>query len=148
MIDPSAQLSKHFTYHEALWLRTWLRLANAGDGLTDQVLANLGTLLGKVDELLDHFGWKARVHCCYRPAKYNAEIGGAHGSAHMADRPGVAAIDFDVEEMTCGDAIDKILQSGLLEKLGLRCENNGPRPTWLHLDCAPVPLGGHRYFKP
>lgn len=146
--DPKDRISKHFSFHEALWLPSWGRLANEADGLKDSVIDNLEFLLAKVDQVLDHFGWLARVHVCYRPWAYNQLIGGAHASAHLADRPNVAAIDFDPMGVNCEAARQSILKADLLESLSLRCENNGPASDWIHLDSAPVPDGGHRYFKP
>lgn len=146
--EPTAQISRHFTYSEALFLNTWNRMARESDGLTDQVIENIASLLSRVDHVLDRFGWRARVHCCYRPDAYNRAIKGAKNSAHKADRPGIAAIDFDPIGVNCEIARQQILSTGLLEELGLRCEDNGPDAGWIHLDSAPVPAGGHRYFKP
>lgn len=138
------QISTHFTLHEAIYLPTWSREATDQDGLTDEVLSNLKTLFSKMDQVRDHFNAPIRVHVAFRPAKYNQEIGGAKNSAHLYGM----ACDFDVEGLDCEKARQDLLDSGLLETLNMRMENNGPDAHWIHLDTREVPNGGHRYFKP
>lgn len=142
-ISPEEKISRHFTYREALSLPRLGRMAGECDGLNESVVENLKTLFDKLDSVRDFIGHPIVVHCAYRSAVYNQEVGGAKDSAHMAKEPGVAAVDFHVEGMSCHDAQMKFLP--MLEHWNMRMENNGSDPTWIHLD---IGRAGHRYFKP
>jgi hypothetical protein len=156
--DPNAQASSHFLYKEMLWLPSWSRLATEQDGLSDDVLDRLLFLAAKLDVVRDFFGKPLRIHVWYRPLAYNAHIGGAKNSAHVAGynaagaplAPGQmeAAVDFDVEGMSCDDARQMILKQGKLQEWGLRMEDNGAGSNWLHLDCRAPLHPGHWFFKP
>ena len=142
--DGAAKVSSHFTVHELLYLPTWKRLANEADGLDATIKANLTELAKAMDVVRDYFGKSINTHVTYRPLEYNKQI---HGSLHSQHSVGLA-MDFDVSGMTCGDAIRQILKDDMLEKWGMRCENNGENPSWIHLDLKPLAPGGNRYFKP
>ena len=157
-IDTTAQISSHFTYGEALWLPTWGRMGNDTDGLTGDVIARLTFLFQKMDVVRDYFGKPIRVHVAWRPEAYNRLIGGATNSAHRAQVDGSgaelpgngmeAAVDFDVEGLTCDQARQMILNDNKLEEWGMRMEDNGAGASWIHLDTR-QPLPGHqRFFKP
>lgn len=141
--DFASKISQHFTVKEALWLPQWNRLANESDGLDDAVKANLIELCNKLDIVRNYFGASMNIHCMYRPDVYNALVHGAPMSAHKIGR----AADFDVSGMSCGDAIQQILDNNMLEVWNLRCENNGPQPTWIHLG-NDYQVGHNYYFKP
>jgi len=157
-IDPSANASQHFTFKELLWLPSWGRLANESDGLTDETLDRLVFMAQKLDVVREFFGKPINIHVWYRPHAYNALIGGKDNSAHMATQNahGVpltavqmeAAVDFDVEGMSCDDARQMILDAGKLPEWGLRMENNGPGSPWIHLDCRAPVIQDHWYFNP
>lgn len=145
--DPDAQMSRHFTVREALWLNKWGRLANERDGLSEQVKTQILLLAGKMDLVRGILGLPINVHCWFRPVGYNALVGGAQGSKHLCLGPW-SAVDFDAclpgsdLEVSCARS-RKILEPKL-EELGLRMEkHDGP---WIHLDSAPVVYA--RYFKP
>lgn len=155
---PSDSISLYFTYSEVLALPSWARLGNESDGLNDDVLARLKFLALKMDAVRIYFGKPIHVHVCWRPVKYNAQIGGARNSAHIAavNAQGLplqagemeAAMDFDVEGLSCDDARAMILKDNKLEEWDMRMENNGAGSTWVHLDTR-QPLPGHpRYFLP
>ena len=139
--------SRYFTVREALFLPSWGRLAVEQDfpGQPDWsvVTANLQQFMPKMDAVREWFGAPIRVHVTLRPPAYNLAIGGAFGSAHISG----LACDFDVQGIECGNAIESILQNGMLDAWGLRMEDNGPLPSWIHLD-ARAPGPGGRYFKP
>jgi hypothetical protein len=145
---PQDNISKHFTYREALWLPTWNRMGNTTDGLNDDVIARLQFLTSKMDAVREYFDASVNVHVCWRPAKYNAEIGGAPNSAHCAPSDMIAAMDFDVEGLTCDDAKAMILKDNKLEEWGMRMEDNGDGAHWIHLDTRPILSGHPRFFKP
>lgn len=146
MMNPNDNISEHFTWHEALWLPKWNRHATEDDGLNGDVLKNLTQMFLKMDKVRDLFGQMVIVQCAYRPEKYNAEVGGAANSAHMALEPGVAAVDFHIVKFECDKVRSAILSHGVLDFWGLRMEDlDGP---WVHLDNR-QPLPGHtRFFKP
>ena len=141
--DPKSPISKHFTVKEALWLPSWGRMANETDGLNDEIKSNLIKTFTWMDQVRDHFNAPICVHVTYRPEAYNALVKGAKSSQHLIG----CAIDFDVQGLECKDAIQDILDNGLLESIQLRMENNGPEPTWIHLDSR-IPGSAGRYFKP
>jgi hypothetical protein len=158
-IDPTWMISRHFSFREALYLPSWGRMAGPQDGLTLTVLARVGWFLReKMDVIRDDYGAICVVprHVCWRPRGYNALVGGARNSSHMAlvDASGmplapeamVAAMDFEVVGFEGGAGCDKI-RARLVPELparGLRMENR-PGSDWIHLDCAPV-LPGHNHF--
>ncbi len=149
-LDHFEHISKHFTYHECLWLPTWGRHATEEDGLTTEVLLNLTAGAAAMDAVRDFFDLPINVHVWYRPVKYNAEVGGSATSAHMCLNPGIWACDFDVVGMDCDAARAKILIPDadghtLLDRLNLRMEDNGPGAEWIHLD-SKRPISG-RVFK-
>lgn len=144
--QPTDKISTHFTYKEALWLPQWGRMAEAKDGLTPAVLATLSHFLKTcMDPVRELFGKPINVHCCYRPEAYNILVKGAARSSHKALVSGVAAMDFDVAGIPC--PVAKLLLVPHLARLGVRMEDNGAEASWIHLDNAPVPPGGHRFFK-
>lgn len=146
-IDPNDKISSHFTFKEALWLPSWNRMGGASDGLDQAVLDRLTNLCNKMDLVREYFGQSVHVHVTWRPAKYNAEIGGAKNSAHCAAANMDAAMDFHVDGLDCDQARSKILQDNKLEEWGMRMEDL-PGSSWVHLDSR-EPLPGHpRFFKP
>lgn len=143
-------ISKLFKWDQALWLPHWNRLALEADGLDTYSKERLVHLFLKLDDLQTalkpSFDAPFSVHCAYRPVKYNQLIGGAHDSAHIAQKLLEAAVDFSVPGFPCIEVIKKILAADLLNKLGLRMENNGEDPTWIHVDTR-QPIHS-RYFIP
>lgn len=142
--DPHCKVSKYFTVKEALWLPSWNRMANASDGLDDNVKANLINIFIKMDIVREFLGKPIRVHCAYRPDAYNALVKGAKNSSHKA-LDDCAAVDWDCNE-PCDDTRAKLLPK--LEELRLRMEDNGPGAPWVHLDDRTPPPGHPFYFKP
>lgn len=141
-IDPKSQISKYFTWKEALWLPRWDRMADESDGLNAQVMDSLKVLFAKMDVVREYFGAPIIVHVCYRPEEYNKLIGGAPQSAH---RLGMA-VDFSIKGISCDDARKKIMDEKMLEIWNMRMEDL-PGSNWIHLDIrAPGPAG--RFFKP
>ena len=142
--DGTQKISNHFTVKEALWLPTWGRLANESDGLTDDIKTSLLNTVAWMDKIRDFFNAPINVHVAERPPAYNQLIGGAASSMHMFGR----AVDFDVSGLECKDAISQILSNNLLTSMGLRMENNGPAPSWVHLDDKELTPGHNAYFIP
>lgn len=146
--DLQAPISKYFCYKHALFLPSWDRYAEEKDGLTDQVLDRLTHLFLKLDLVQDFLGAPLIIHVAYRPQAYNQKIGGAKDSAHMALRDLEAAADFHPQKMGILAAQKRIYQEKKLEEWGMRMENLGNQPNWIHLDTR-IPLpGGKRFFKP
>ena len=153
--DPSCPVSRYFKVKDALYLPQWKRLATPDDGLTYQGMIALEDLFARMDQVRDFLGVPIIVHCAYRPPGYNALVGGAKGSCHMAridEGVKLAAVDFHAEVEQVGQAegcdVVKDALKPRLEAFGLRMEDNGELATWVHLDTRPVRAGGHRVFKP
>lgn len=142
-MNRTGNITPHFTWEEATYLPKWDRLADESDGLNPIVEANLRSLFAQMETVREFFGKPIVVHVAYRPQKYNALVGGAKDSAHMAG----LAVDFHVMGLNCDQARDMILKNHKLDEWGMRMENN-PGSDWIHLDLKPVPEGGHRFFKP
>lgn len=141
--DPKSRISKFFIVGEAIFLPKWTRLANVGDGLTIDAKHNIESfLVEKMDVVREMLDKKIHVHICYRPQAYNALVGGAERSAHMA-LDNCAAIDFHVDGMTCDEVRAFLLPE--LDGLDLRMENK-PGSSWVHLDNKPT-FGRERFFK-
>jgi uncharacterized protein YcbK (DUF882 family) len=138
---PNSKISQFFTVREAIHLPQWNRLATEKDGLGPAQKANLVMLMVVMDKVRTFFGKPIVVHCCFRPYAYNALVGGAPKSAHIA----AMAIDFHVAGLDCDEARKLLLPK--LEEWGLRMEDL-PGSSWVHLDMRPVPKGGTRFFKP
>ena len=141
-MDPK-QISKYFTWTEGLFLPSWSRLATEADGLTAINRTNLVIIFSKMDTIREYFNSPIHVHVAYRPLAYNALVGGAKNSAHIAG----LAVDFDIAGVSCDDARQRILDARLLDSLGLRMEKN-PGSSWVHLDAREILPGGNRYFQP
>jgi hypothetical protein len=141
--NPACKVSKYFTVNEMLYLPTWKRLANEGDGLDDEIKANLIGLAQKMDTVREYFDKPINVHVTYRPTEYNKAIGGALRSAHSEGK----ACDFHVMGMTCDEIRDEIVAKGLLDLWEMRCEKK-PGSNWVHLDYRELKTGGNRYFIP
>lgn len=143
--DLATKASKYFTWHEILWLPKWSRAATEEDGLSQAILDTLQGGAQRMDTVREYFDAPLLIHCWYRPPAYNREVHGALSSAHMCLN-GNWAVDFHVEGYPPGESIKRILADSKLSEWGLRMENNGESPGWIHLDSARVVRG--RYFKP
>ncbi len=138
------QISKYFTWREALWLPLWNRQGNTEeDGFTPENKANLEHLFAKMDLVRELFGKPIIVHCAWRPFRYNQLVGGVNKSAHLA-KGKEAAVDFHVEDVPCLAAKVDLLEH--LENLELRMEDNGMFTEWIHLDTRIT--NGNLFFKP
>jgi uncharacterized protein YcbK (DUF882 family) len=129
-------VTEHFSVKECCWLPTWEILHDA----TPEEQANLIMTCELLEKVHALFG-PVHVHCMIRPDEYNEVVGGAPDSAHIKG----LAVDFDVEGVKCD-----IIRRALMQKIepwNCRMENR-PGSDWVHLDLAPVPPGGHRFFIP
>ena len=150
--DPACKVSKYFTVYEAIYLPAWVSLAT---DLTDDIKEALVNLFEKMDAIREHLNVPLIVHVSFRPEKYNKLVGGAKHSAHMARKENghlIAACDFHPSYKTMGRSESCTYAKELLQakvaSLGMRMEDNGKDAGWIHLDTAPVPPGGHIFFKP
>jgi len=147
--DPKAQVSKHFSVGELLWLPTWSRLATEGDGLDEHVKGQLVAFAGSMDKVRQFVAMPIVVHCWFRPREYNSlpSIGGARHSAHMCEGSW-AAVDFHVGGFDgtdgCAEIRAKLLP--MLDAWGMRMENRVG--TWIHLDSRQPNDGQPRFFIP
>src|SRR5579871_80188 len=142
---PDEKISEHFTWREALWLPQWDRMATEKDGLCEAVEFRLMKLFAILDKVRNVFGKPIRVHCAYRPASYNAQVHGAEGSAHEASKSDEAAVDFDVEGMSCDNVRAELRKR--LPELQI-CVEDLPKTNWVHIDTRWRGPEGWRFFKP
>ncbi len=138
------QISRYFTWKEALYLPKWSRFANESDGLNLKIESHLVDLFTRMDKVREYFQLPINVHCAYRPAAYNKEIGGAPHSAHIDGM----AVDFDIKGLACKEAISLIMRDEMLDEWMMRMEDNGEDPPWIHLDLRSPTTEYDRYFKP
>jgi zinc D-Ala-D-Ala carboxypeptidase len=146
--NPEAKVSKFFTTAEVLWLPSWQVMHVPSEDEKNNILKQAA----KMDLIREFLGTPIKIHSWIRPIlnnpssehhgqDYNAFVKGAKNSAHKIG----LATDWDAGEK-CIDTINKILFAKKLEEFNLRMENNGPDPSWIHIDCAPVIV--YRYFNP
>jgi peptidoglycan hydrolase-like protein with peptidoglycan-binding domain len=126
------------TWHQAMWLNQWSRLAKPSDltnGVSmDTVIANITRQAAALQKVIDHLGKSIHVNCWLRPPEYNKLVHGASNSAHLRG----TATDFNVIGMTSEQARQAIKGSpGLYPGAG----ENGV--AWVHLD-----LEHHAWFHP
>ncbi len=136
---------QHFTWHEALWLPQWRRLAVESDGLTDEILNNLTVLFQKLETVRSFLnGRPILVHVAFRSQAYNSlpTVKGAKSSAHLFGM----AVDFHVVGIDCDQAKQMILDGNKLDEWGMRMEDNGAGAPWIHLDTRALRPGGKRFF--
>lgn len=139
-VDPYSRVSTQFNVHDCLYLPKWKRIATEEDGLNDVVKHNLIFLCKTLDKLVVYLDAFIHVHSMYRPAEYSVLVGGSAHDVHVYGR----GIDFDCNpQMTCDEVKAKLLP--VLEKYGLRMEDNGPGAPWVHLDTHSVATT--RFFK-
>ena len=146
--SPTHKISNHFTVKDACLLPSWGVMHHPS--LIEE--ANILAMAASMEKVRAIVGKPINVHCWIRPTlancpgphymgNYNLAAGStAPHSAHILGN----AVDWD-----CGDDCDSTRAFLLphIEALGLRMENR-PGSTWIHLDCVPVPPGGHRFFLP
>lgn len=146
MISTVGQISKYFTWHEALYLPRWDRLANEADGLTEEIKSNLINLFYKMDDVRVWSGAPIVVHEAYRPPEYNSLIKGARQSQHLLGN----AVDFHSEAIGIENFKIKVMaeieQKNMLDIWKMRMERN--TIGWIHLDQMEIIHGQARYFFP
>jgi len=116
--------SRHFTWHEALWLPSDHRYATSGE-VTPTILANIVRQAQALDVVREHFQKPIAVHCWLRPPAYNKKVGGAKNSAHLRG----AATDFHIEGYSA-EQVRKVLRANKALYPGAGELN----VSWLHLD--------------
>jgi uncharacterized protein YcbK (DUF882 family) len=107
--------------------------------LSDEQVANMNTLIPKVNMFLEKFGEKRAVNSGYRSPEINASSGGAKKSKHMI----CAAVDLEDKDARLYNFARA--NEGLLKEIGLWCEER--QGGWLHMQCIP-PKSGRRFYLP
>lgn len=138
--DLNYLITEHFSVKDALWLDHWTRLANESDGLTEGFYSELLETCLMAEDLRAILGVPLEVTSMFRPPGYSVLVGGSSTDPHTLG----IAIDFKPIGLSTDQA--KIILLPILEKLGIRMENNGQRSSWVHCDRAPVVH--NRYFLP
>jgi Peptidase M15 len=144
--NPDSMVSKYFSVQNCLFLPTWGRMATEADGLNDEVKNNLINLCTKMDEIKEFLGCGLNIHCIYRPPAYSPLVGGTATDVHTQG----LAIDFDCNKYFSTDQVKEKFNKpngddSILEKFGIRMEDNGPSAGWIHIDIHAV--GYLRFFK-
>lgn len=151
--NPDSKISRYFTVRDALWLREWKRMGVLDDGLNDVVKCNIVLMADKLDLVQDFLEKKILIKSWWRPLGYNAAIGGARNSTHMALEE-ASGVDWWTDKngdghLTGEDCFEtKASLMFKLEEYGIRMENNFDDARWVHTDDKIVPPGGRRFFKP
>lgn len=92
------------------------------------VLRNLIELAKNLQVLRDEVKKPIKITSGYRPAEYNAKIGGAKSSLHITGQ----AADFKIEGYTpkqVAAIIEKLIAAGKMKQGGI-----GIYSTWVHYD--------------
>ena len=148
-IDLESKISKHFTWKEALLLPSWGVYHNP----TQEEVNNIIKMAKKMDAVRDLIGKPIKIHCWIRPVVANCPGSPHHGENYNAAAGSTATRSAHIMgkavDWSCGDNCDDVrdILEPNLEMWGLRMERK-PGSNWVHLDCADVPPGGHRYFIP
>jgi zinc D-Ala-D-Ala carboxypeptidase len=140
---PNCPVTEHFSVKDCLYFPRWGRLAITADGLTSEILAACQALASNLETVRAWYGCPLLVHCWFRNVPYNLLVGGARGSAHLEG----LAVDFSPATGSCRDFIQRVLAEQCLAEWGMRMENNGPYPSWVHLDLR-APGASGTYFVP
>jgi len=130
--------SGFFIWKEALWLPRW-RVYALPDSLAVQ--ENLEATAYKMNLLRDFFGHPLVVTSWYRPASYNALIGGSSRSSHQDG----LACDFIVKGQESHD-MRNVLKDHLKE-FNIRLEAEATPHLHIDLRCSASHSNDQRYFK-
>ena len=134
--------AEHFYWEEVLWLPTWKIHAFPDVNQYTQLIQ----ITNKLEHIRALFNQPITITSGLRPLQYNTLIGGAFNSCHTLGK----ALDFVVSghhgPNGCNKVRDKILKSGLLNKLQIRMEDHHSS-NWVHIDIGLVGKTG-RFFKP
>lgn len=134
MIDPKTQISRYFTWGEALFSQTAARkgLDNTPDDDTAEVMK---VTAGHMDAVRELLGQPIHVNSWYRSPKVNAAVGGASKSQHMKGE----AVDFVCPQVgTPAEVAEKIMSSGIqFDQLLIEFpESSSP---WVHISFCDQP---------
>jgi zinc D-Ala-D-Ala carboxypeptidase len=138
--DFNCPVTAHFKVSDCLWLGQWARLANAYDGLTEQIEARLLSVCTAAEQVRSMLGVPMLTTSMYRPPTYSPLVGGSATDVHTQGM----AMDFIPGKMTTDQA--KAIIMPAMEQLSIRMEDNGTNASWIHIDVAPV--GHKRFFLP
>jgi hypothetical protein len=125
--------------------------------LPPEQVANLNTLIPKINDLLSRFGEFRKCNSGYRSmeehlaiyARINARRkaqGLPERKVPMSSRHLVAAA-IDLEDRDGKLKAWLVNNVKILEKLDLYCEHGSATPTWAHIQII-KPASGSRFFKP
>ncbi len=135
--DEKCLVTPHFSVKDCLWLGQNGRLANTGDGLTDEIIASLIDTCHMGEDIRALLDCPLRVTSMFRPPEYSVKVG---GSSHDVHTRGMA---MDFVPIGLHIEIARAIILPRLESFEIRMERG--TTNWLHLDHAhPGPSG--RYF--
>lgn len=125
--------------------------------LPPEHIANLNTLIPKVNELLSRFGEYRKCNSGYRSMEEHLAIYARINARRKAQGLPERRIPMSSRHLSAA-AIDLEDRDGklkawllnnvkVLEELGLYCEHPDDTPTWAHIQTT-KPASGRRFFKP
>lgn len=136
--DRKVQITPHFTVHDCLWLNHWNRLANAADGLNDDIIQAILNTLQMAEQIRTLLQCPMIVTSLYRPPAYSPVVG---GSAHDVHTKGVA-IDFTTFPILSIEDAKNIIRPQM-EALDIRMEAG--TTDWIHIDRWEVGPSGREF---
>ncbi len=136
--NPKDHITKNFTVHEALWLKSW-GVYHKPSLKEQENIIKTALVMEKIREL---FNVSINIHCWIRPNKvncpgskkhgkdYNIYVGGAKASMHIQG----LACDFHVKGIECIKVFPVIVP--YLREFYIRIEKI--RGSWVHIDLLDI----------
>jgi len=137
--DPKAHVTPNFTVHDCLWLGHWGRLANATDGLTDDLCQKLITTCENAEKIRAILQCPMLISSMYRSPAYSPIVGGSATDVHTQG----IAFDFVPDTILSIDAAKELIRPNL-DDLNLRMEAG--TTNWIHIDSHQVGASGREFI--
>lgn len=114
----------------------------------EQYLKNANMITARASELLSAFGKDLPITSGWRPASYNAQVGGSPNSKHCTCQ----AVDiWDADKKLgewCVANIERLKDVGIwMESLATTHKSDDPKKRWVHWQCV-APKSGNIIFNP
>ena len=114
----------------------------------EEYLKNAQLITSKASELLSAFGTQLPITSGWRPASYNAQVGGSVHSKHLT----CLAVDlWDADKKLgewCVANVERLKEVGIyMESLATTHASSDPKKRWVHWQCV-APKSGNIIFNP
>jgi zinc D-Ala-D-Ala carboxypeptidase len=137
--DEAVLVTPHFSVKDCLWLAHWGRLADASDGLTDDLFNSLVCTCHFLEQVRALLGCPMIITSMYRPSLYSPIVGGTSSDVHTQ---GIAADFTTIPWLSINDA--KTILRPNLGRLDLRMEAN--TTDWIHIDNHEIGPSGREFI--